>query len=63
MSRSGQIMSYQGINEDTANLKDVLRERQLALHRKSCLLCKEQKVRCNNEKPCSTCLKQDHADL
>lgn len=45
------------------SLKEILRIRQQARSRKSCLPCRERKVRCNKEQPCSTCVKRAHADL
>lgn len=45
------------------NLRETLRFRQLARTRRSCLPCRERKVRCNREHPCLTCRKRDHADL
>lgn len=45
------------------SLRETLRLRQLARSRKSCLPCRERKVRCDKELPCSTCKKRDHPDL
>lgn len=41
-------------------LRETLRLRQLARTRKSCLPCRERKVRCDKELPCSTCTKRMH---
>ncbi|KAJ4259540.1 hypothetical protein NW762_007469 [Fusarium torreyae] len=46
-----------------ADLRRMLRERQLARNRKACLPCRERKVRCNHEQPCQTCVKRGHSDL
>lgn len=45
------------------DLKRVLRDRQTARNRSSCLPCRERKVRCNREHPCLTCIRRDHPDL
>lgn len=49
--------------DDGADLKEILRIRQLARNRKSCLPCRERKVRCNRGHPCLTCAKRGHPDL
>ncbi|ETS88143.1 hypothetical protein PFICI_01971 [Pestalotiopsis fici W106-1] len=45
------------------SLKDVLRRRQQGRNSRSCLPCRERKVKCDHELPCGTCTKRGHADL
>lgn len=45
------------------DLKDVLRERQQGRSSRSCLPCRERKVKCDHHLPCSTCSKRGHPDL
>jgi hypothetical protein len=45
------------------SLRDVLRERQQASNARSCLPCRERKVKCNHQLPCSTCSRRGHPDL
>ncbi|CAG9982906.1 unnamed protein product [Clonostachys byssicola] len=45
------------------SLRKALRDRYEARSRKSCLPCRERKVRCNRQQPCVTCIKRGHADL
>ncbi|EFX01147.1 c6 zinc finger domain containing protein [Grosmannia clavigera kw1407] len=51
------------VSVSASDLRRVLRDRQKARNRISCLPCRERKVRCNREHPCLTCIKRDHADL
>lgn len=51
------------LTDTPGNLRETLRIRQLARTRRSCLPCRERKVRCNREHPCLTCKRRDHADL
>ncbi|KAF3802032.1 hypothetical protein GCG54_00012275, partial [Colletotrichum gloeosporioides] len=49
-------------------LKDILRSRQrmqngVRGNPKSCLPCRERKVKCDKGRPCLTCSKRGHADL
>ncbi|KUI65943.1 hypothetical protein VM1G_02148 [Cytospora mali] len=46
-----------------SDIRRALRDRQTARTRNSCLPCRERKVRCNREHPCSICIKRDHPDL
>lgn len=53
---------------DHATLKDLLRSRQRSRHGvrgnpKSCLPCRERKVKCDKQLPCLTCEKRGHPDL
>lgn len=55
-------------NRDRATLKDLLRSRQQSRNGvrgnpKSCLPCRERKVRCDKQMPCLTCEKRGHPDL
>lgn len=55
-------------NRDSATLKDLLRSRQQSRNGvrgnpKSCLPCRERKVRCDKQLPCLTCEKRGHPDL
>lgn len=55
-------------SRDRATLKDLLRSRQQSRNGvrgspKSCLPCRERKVKCDNQLPCSTCRKRGHPDL
>ncbi|CAH0053984.1 unnamed protein product [Clonostachys solani] len=45
------------------SLRKTLRDRYEARSRKSCLPCRERKVRCNRQQPCLTCIKRGHSDL
>ncbi|EPE08726.1 hemerythrin hhe cation binding domain-containing protein [Ophiostoma piceae UAMH 11346] len=49
--------------EPNPDLRRVLRDRQRARNRISCLPCRERKVKCSREHPCATCIKRDHPDL
>lgn len=51
-----------------ATLKELLRSRQRSRNGvrgnpRSCLPCRERKVKCDNQLPCSTCEKRGHPDL
>ncbi|VUC30804.1 unnamed protein product [Clonostachys rosea] len=48
---------------ETPSLRKTLRDRYEARRRKSCLPCRERKVRCNRQQPCLTCIKRGHVDL
>lgn len=55
-------------NRDRATLKDLLRSRQQGRNGvrgspRSCLPCRERKVRCDRQLPCLTCEKRGHPDL
>lgn len=55
-------------SRDSASLKDLLRSRQQSRNGvrgapKSCLPCRERKVRCDKQLPCLTCEKRGHPDL
>lgn len=55
-------------SRDGASLKDLLRSRQQSRNGvrgnpRSCLPCRERKVRCNKQLPCLTCEKRGHPDL
>ena len=50
-------------HESSPDLRRVLRDRQRARNRISCLPCRERKVKCSREHPCATCIKRDHPDL
>lgn len=55
-------------NRDRATLKDLLRSRQQSRNGvrgnpRSCLPCRERKVRCDKQLPCLTCEKRGHPDL
>lgn len=61
-----QLKNLEGNAETPApypDLRRILRDRQTARTRNSCLPCRERKVRCNREHPCLTCIKRDHPDL
>lgn len=45
------------------SLKDLLRRRQQVRNTRSCLPCRERKVKCDHELPCGTCTKRGHPDL
>lgn len=49
--------------QNGSSLKEILRNRRLALNRSSCLPCRERKVKCNKASPCATCVKRGHSDL
>lgn len=48
-----------------SSLKDVLRRRQQGRisSSRSCLPCRERKVKCDHELPCATCNRRGHPDL
>ncbi|KZL64704.1 fungal specific transcription factor [Colletotrichum tofieldiae] len=55
-------------NGDRATLRDLLRSRQQSRNGvrgnpKSCLPCRERKVKCDKQLPCSTCDRRGHPDL
>ncbi|KAI7778171.1 fungal specific transcription factor [Diaporthe eres] len=55
-------------NSDRATLKDLLRSRQQGRNGvrgnpRSCLPCRERKVKCDKQLPCLTCEKRGHPDL
>lgn len=55
-------------NRDRTTLKDLLRSRQQGRNGvrgspRSCLPCRERKVRCDRQLPCLTCEKRGHPDL
>ncbi|KAH7144165.1 c6 zinc finger domain-containing protein [Dactylonectria estremocensis] len=56
-------MPPQGADQSSPSLKQTLRSRHLSRHRPSCLPCRERKVKCTKETPCSTCIKRGHPDL
>ncbi|KAH7129024.1 c6 zinc finger domain-containing protein [Dactylonectria macrodidyma] len=56
-------MPLQSPDESSPSLKQTLRSRHLSRHRPSCLPCRERKVKCSKETPCSTCIKRGHPDL
>lgn len=56
-------MPPQSADQPSPSLKQTLRNRQLNRNRPSCLPCRERKVRCNKQIPCSTCSKRGHPDL
>lgn len=55
-------------SRDSASLKDLLRSRHQTRNGvrgnpRSCLPCRERKVKCDKQLPCSVCEKRGHADL
>lgn len=56
-------MPPQSTEQPSPSLKQTLRNRHLSRNRPSCLPCRERKVRCTKEVPCSTCIKRGHPDL
>lgn len=55
-------------SRDSANLRDLLRSRHQTRNGvrgnpRSCLPCRERKVKCDKQLPCSTCEKRGHPDL
>lgn len=55
-------------DRDRATLRDLLRSRQQSRNGvrgnpRSCLPCRERKVRCDKQLPCLTCEKRGHPDL
>ncbi|KAI3550016.1 fungal specific transcription factor [Colletotrichum abscissum] len=55
-------------NDDRSALRDLLKSRQrdrkgVRGNPKSCIPCRERKVKCDKELPCSTCDKRGHPDL
>lgn len=55
-------------NRDRATLRDLLRSRQQSRNGvrgnpRSCLPCRERKVKCDKQLPCLTCEKRGHPDL
>ncbi|EXF75609.1 fungal specific transcription factor [Colletotrichum fioriniae PJ7] len=55
-------------NDDRSALRDLLKSRQrnrkgVRGNPKSCVPCRERKVKCDKELPCSTCDKRGHPDL
>lgn len=65
-SSENHLTNLGGNAESTApypDLRRLLRDRQTARIRNSCLPCRQRKVRCNREHPCLTCIKRDHPDL
>lgn len=62
---SSPIRSMQSgnVSSDSRNLKDILRERQQGRSSRSCLPCRERKVKCDHQLPCAICRKRGHPDL
>ncbi|KAK1641482.1 hypothetical protein BDP81DRAFT_419049, partial [Colletotrichum phormii] len=55
-------------NDDRLALRELLKSRQRNRNGvrgspKSCVPCRERKVKCDKELPCSTCDKRGHPDL
>ncbi|KAH6649036.1 hypothetical protein BKA67DRAFT_576609 [Truncatella angustata] len=50
-------------DSSSRDLKNVLRERQQGRSLRSCLPCRERKVKCDHQLPCGTCSKRGHPDL
>lgn len=65
MSSPATPRNNEGTPGAPGSLKDVLRRRQQGRisSSRSCLPCRERKVKCDHQLPCTTCNKRGHPDL